>query len=725
MSQTTDFKSVSLAIEGMHCASCVGRVEHALRQVEGVNEARVSLATNDASVDYDPRQTAPTKLLSAVEQSGYKATLLDGTESTNDLVERQEREIAYWRRRVIVGFALLVPLLIAHWLGHATAFQAVLATTIEAFVGWPFLVSALQRLRHRSVNMDTLVALGTGVAYLAGLYEWLTHGHTMYFMDTGMILVFISLGRLLEGRAKGRASTAIRSLLDLTPAEATVVENDSPRRVNLSTVRPGITIVVKPGERVPLDAVIVSGQGSIDESWLTGEPIPVDKAVGDAIYAGTLNGSSGLTARVERAAGDTALAHVIQLVRRAQESKADVQRLADRVVSWFVPAILTFALVTLIAWSVIGADPSMGVSAAVAVLVVACPCALGLATPTAVLVASGRGAESGILFKEPAALESAARVTTVILDKTGTVTLGRPEVTSFFKAEGVADGELLGAAAAAERLSEHPLAVCIVRFAESRDAHIPSGESLEVVAGGGIRARVQGKLVLVGNERLFDTAGVDYSAMRPKLESIRSEGATPLLVSVDRRTLGAIAIADRIAPHSREAVDELKRLGLEVWLVSGDHAATVEAVAKTVGIEDVRSGVLPADKASLVGELQRQGKRVAMVGDGINDAAALATADVGIAIGTGADVAIESAGIVLVASDLRGVVRAIQLSRATMSVIVQNLDWAFAYNIALIPLAAGALVPWFHVWLPPVAASVAMAASSVSVVANSLRLRWK
>ena len=717
---------VELLIDGMHCASCVSRVESALSAVPGVAAARVNLATEQATVEWEPPPDVPhgtdsTRLVAAVEAAGYSARVTTAESlSGHALADRGARELAVWRRRLLVGVALLAPMVLLRFAADLSAeylllWHFVLATPLQLYVGRPYFAVAWQRLRHLSTNMDTLVALGTGTAYVAGVAALVRGTLGMYFMDAAMILTFITLGRFLEAKAKGRASAAIRRLLDLAPPVATVVRDDRHVDVPLGEVRPGETIVVRPGEKVPLDAEVITGHTSVDESWLTGESLPVEKSVGSEILAGTVVGEGSLTARVLRVAGDTALAAVIELVRRAQESKADVERLADRVVAWFVPVVLVVALGSLVAWSIAG-RPTDGLIAAVAVLVVACPCALGLATPTAVLVGSGRGAEMGILIKEAHALEVAGQLTTVVLDKTGTVTLGRPQVTGLRTADGTEEDELLRVAAAAERLSGHPLAQAIVAEANSRDLAITTAHELEVVPGAGVRAQTDGEMILVGNERLLDSAGVDWSALTADVESERAAGRTPLLVAVGQRLLGLITVADVTAPGSREAVERLKSLGLKVMLLSGDHEATARTIAGEVGIDEVIAEVLPDEKQRVIGELRERGEVVAMVGDGINDAPALAAADLGIAIGSGSDVAIEAADVVLVRSDLNDVARAVSLSRATLRTIRQNLGWAFVYNLALVPLAAVRLV---H----PAAAAAAMAASSVSVVGNSLLLR--
>jgi len=558
----------------------------------------------------------------------------------------------------------------------------------------------------------------------------------MYFADAAMILTFVSLGKFLETKARGRASQAIRKLLDLSPPEATVLRDGRPERVGVGAVPAGEIILVRPGEKIPLDAKVLSGASSVDQAWLTGESIPVDKQPGDEVFAGTINLQGSLTAEVLRPAAKSALAQVIELVRRTQESKTDVGRLADRVVARFVPVVLAIAAATLLVWGLAGGDWATAFECTVAVLVVACPCALGLATPTAVLVASGRGAENGILIKDAHALELAAQVDTIVLDKTGTVTLGRPVVTAVEPAEGVSLEELLSTAAAAEQLSQHPLGAAVVREATARGFVIPQADSLETIPGQGIRVRRGDVTILVGNEKLMRQLSVgscqlsdsscqltvDSCQLEPGDRQLTTDNRQ-LLVAAGGRFLGLVAVADQVAPHSAEAIAQLKSLGLDVQLLSGDNRATVESVARQVGIDHVIAEVLPDQKQAVVRRLQESGRKVAMVGDGINDAPALAAADLGVAIGSGADVAIEAAQIVLVGQDLRGLVRALALSRAALRTIRQNLASSLVYNVLLIPAAAGLFIPLLGFHVPPAAAAAAMALSSVSVVTNSLLLR--
>jgi Cu+-exporting ATPase len=738
-------QTVIFDIEGMHCAGCVARVEDSLRGVAGVGQARVNLVTRQASVQFDPRMTTAAALVAAVAAGGYTARpILPADNLAQRMGDREAREARAWRRRLVVAAVLLAPLV---WIAHfsrlsgmaAVGWQFLLSTPIQIYVGWPYFAGALKRLRRFSADMDTLVALGTGTAYAAGLVALVRglsaagtvrpHGGAMYFTDAAMILTFITLGKYLESKARGRASQAIRKLLDLSPPEANVLRGQRIERVPVRAVLPGETFLVRPGEKVPLDGRVVSGASSVDQSWLTGEPIPVEKRPGDEILAGTLNGQGSLTAAVLRAAGQTALDQVIELVRRAQESKTGLGRLADRVVAWFVPAVLAIAAASLLTWGFAAGNWTMAVEAAVAVLVVACPCAVGLATPAAVLVGSGRGAEQGILIKDARALETAGRLTTVVLDKTGTVTLGRPKVTAVSPVAGVRDEELLATAAAAERLSQHPLAAAVVAEAEARRIPVPQADELEVVAGQGIRARLGQRQIFVGTEQLLASQGIQLNGVAEsgggdadQAARLRGEGQTLLWVAMDQRLLGLVCLADPVSPNSREAVRQLKAMGLAVAILSGDHRLAAEAVARQVGIDTVVAEVRPDGKQQVIRRLQQAGQVVAMVGDGINDAPALAAADLGIAIGRGSDVAIEAADVVLLGADLRGVARAIALSRATLRTIRQNLAWAFGYNLVLIPLAAGVLAP-LGIHLPPAAAAAAMAASSVSVVANSLLLR--
>ena len=718
---------VRLAIAGMHCASCVGRVEAALRGVPGVSAAQVNLATAEARVAHDPRRAPLDALLRAVEQAGYGARAAE-TVSLGAHRDRLRDERQAWLARFLAGVVALVVLTFAEhgpWAGTALArgLALVVATAAQAYLGGTFLVAALRQARQAATSMDTLIALGTSAAWLAGVEAWWSARASMVFMDAVMILAFVTLGKYLEARAKGRASRAIERLLALRPATATRLVGDRSEEVPVDAIRAGDLLLVRPGDRVAADAEVVEGRSTLDQAWLTGEPVPVEKGPGDTVLAGTINGPGALRARVTRVGEGTTLARVVELVREAQGSKAPIQRVADVVVGWFVPVVLLIALATLAAWGAAGNWPQ-AVSSAVAVLIVACPCALGLATPAAVLVAGGLGAERGVLVKRAEALETAARVDTVVLDKTGTLTAGRPRVTEIVPLDGSAD-DVLRAAAAVEQLSRHPLAEAVLDEARRRGLTWQPAGDLRVVPGQGLTAAWQGATVRVGHESLLTAAGLDAGPLAEKLAQLRDGGATAVLVAHGDRLLGLVAVADPVAPHSPQAVADLLRRGLRVLVVSGDDPRAVAAVARRVGLAEALGGVYPEDKQRVVAKLRAEGRRVAMVGDGINDAPALAAADLGIAIGAGADVAIESADVVLTGADLRGVGQTLRLARATLRTIYQNLGWAFVYNLVLLPLAAGVFVPWLGWSLPPVAAAAAMALSSVSVVANSLLLRWR
>ena len=716
-----------LDIDGMHCASCVQRVESTLAAVPGVREVRVNLATEQATIESNA-SVQNDVLLAAVTRAGYRATLAaPPEEAADEMARRVRRETIAWRNRLIFAAVTLGLMIVVSRLSFLDAtwrgwLQWLLATPLQLYVGWPYYRGAIARLIHLSASMDTLVALGTTAAYAAGTVGLLTGQVGMTFMDAGMILTFITLGRNLELRAKGRASAAIRRLLDLSPVEATVQREGTTVTLGVSKVGLGEKLIIRPGDKIPLDADVFEGAGHVDETWLTGESQPVVKKSGDRLFAGTINGEGSLRATVIRTSTQTALAQTIELVRRAQESKAPIQKMADRVVAWFVPVLLVVAGLTFVVWTAMG-EIETGLACSVAVLVVACPCALGLATPTAMLVASGRGAEQGILIKNAEALERAGQLTTVVLDKTGTITRGKPVVRNVEPAEGVTEHELVARTAAVEQLSRHPLAAAVLDYAAGHDISVPPASQLTVRAGEGLEAIDDDGRLLVGNEDLLRTHGVSWpDDVDRRLSDARDKGQTALLVALNERFLGSLCVADAVAEGSRQAVAELRQLGLRLVMLSGDKRQTAEAIAAEVGMEEVLAEVKPADKQREVRRLQQSGEVVAMVGDGINDAPALAAADLGIAIGSGADVALETADIVVVRRHLELVPRAILLARRTRRTIRQNLGWAFIYNGLLIPVAAGVFIPW-GIAMPPAWAAAAMAASSVSVVVNSLRLR--
>ncbi len=741
---------VELPITGMTCANCVASIERTLSQkVDGVVEASVNLATERATVEYIPGVATVADMIQAIENAGYGVVQAAAdTEKSLEDVEAQARqaEIADQTRKFWVGVLFALPLflvsmardfgLLGDWASAPWVnwlFLA-LATPVQFYTGWDYYVGAYHALRNWTANMDVLVAMGSSVAYIYSIFVLLVPGagHHVYFETSAVIITLIKLGKLLEARAKGQTGEAIRKLMGLRPKTARVVRDGAELDVPVEQVRVGDLVVVRPGERVPVDGVIVEGRSAVDESMLTGEPLPVDKKQGDEVIGATINKQGRLKFEATRVGAETALAQIIRLVQQAQGSKAPIQRLADRVAGVFVPAVITIALLTFVVWWIAGGEFVPAMIRLVAVLVIACPCALGLATPTAIMVGTGKGAENGILFKNSAALETAHRLEVVILDKTGTLTRGEPTVTAVAAAHpaSLARDDLLRLSASAERASEHPLGQAIVAHAEGEGIALVEPDEFEAVAGRGIRAHVDGHALLVGKPDWIASEGIALDAVSAEVARWQAEAKTVVVAAVDGEVGGIIGIADTLKEGSAEAVARLHELGLEVVMLTGDNQRTAESVAAQVGIDRAIAEVLPADKATQVTRLQDEGRMVGMVGDGINDAPALAQADVGIALGTGTDVAMETADVTLMRGDLRSVPQALALSRATMRTIKQNLFWAFFYNVVLIPVAAGALAPLPWPWIPdmlrqlhPVLAAFAMAFSSITVVTNSLRLR--
>jgi len=735
---------VQIPVRGMSCASCVDKVEHALRSVDGVLNASVNLASERATVE----MTATTPLATlrrAVRDAGYEPLEVEGDGAEDYEREARRRELATLRGRLIAGALLSLPIL---WgsLGHMGVrvwapelltnwyVQLILATPVQFWAGWQFYRGAWAMARRRTTDMNTLIAVGTSAAYGYSLVATLlpqvfSSGGLepqVFYETSAIIIVLILMGRFLEARAKGQTSEAIRKLVGLQARTARVLRDGRETDIRVEDVQADDPVIVRPGEKVPVDGVIIEGRSALDESMLTGESLPVDKGPGDQVVGATLNKTGAFTFRATKVGRDTVLAQIIQLVQEAQGSKAPIQRLADRVASYFVPAVMALAVVTFLTWLVFGPNPSLTYALVtfVAVLIIACPCALGLATPTAIMVGTGRGAEQGILIKSGEALETAHRVNTIILDKTGTLTRGHPSVTDVIPLNGFDATDILRLAASAERGSEHPLGGAIVRHAGEQGLDLAQPERFDAVPGRGIEAEVGGQAVLVGNPRLLLDRGVSLDGSREIRLRLANGGKTAMHVAVGGKVAGIIAVADTEKPHSKDVVQALRRMGLDVVMLTGDNAVTAKAIASQVGIDHFLAEVLPQHKADEVAKLQAIGRRVAMVGDGINDAPALAQADLGIAIGAGTDVAIESADIVLIGEDLRGILTAIALSKQTMRTIKQNLFWAFFYNVVLIPVAAGVLYPFFGILLNPMVAALAMAFSSVSVVANSLRLRF-
>ncbi|HVF42238.1 MAG TPA: heavy metal translocating P-type ATPase [Pyrinomonadaceae bacterium] len=750
---------VDLPLTGMTCAACARRIERRLSKAAGVESAAVNFATARATVEYDPARTGVGELSDAVRDIGYgviDVTAGDARGGVSREEDARREEARDLNRRLVVAVALSLPVLVMAMSHGAIPFlnvpwinwvQLALTAPVVLYSGAPFYRGAWAALRHRAADMNTLIATGTAAAFLyslvatvapqlvaAGAGGMVMGGEgaaaqmtPVYFEAASVIIALILLGRLLEARAKGRTADAVKKLLGLSPRTARVVRGEGRYAdVPVEELVPGDLVLVRPGEKVPTDGVVTEGRSSVDESMLTGESLPVEKGPDDEVVGATVNLRGSFTFRATRVGRDTVLQQIVRMVEEAQGRRAPIARLADTVSGYFTPVVICVAIVTFVAWFVAapeGARLSAALVHAVSVLIIACPCALGLATPTAVMVGTGRGAEVGVLIRGGEALETAHKVQTVVLDKTGTITEGRPGVTDVFASEGFGEGELLRLAASVERASEHPLGESIVRQAEGLGLALARVENFEAVAGRGVEADAEGLRVTVGNLKLMRERGVNVENLSERAASLAAGAKTPVYVAVGGRAAGLLGIADKVKAESAEAVASLKGLGLEVVMLTGDDRRTAEAVAREVGVERVLAEVLPEGKADAVRRLQAEGKRVAMVGDGINDAPALAQADVGIAMGTGTDAAIEAADVTLVRGSLRGVVTAFALSRATMRVIRQNLFWAFAYNALGIPLAAGVFYTLTGWTLTPVYASAAMALSSVSVVTNSLRLR--
>jgi P-type Cu+ transporter len=743
---------IILPIEGMTCASCVNRIERFLRKTPGVEQAAVNLATERATVRVDPGTAGRDELVRAVEAAGYEvrpeASPTDATaaaafdaELTDEDRERERAQRTTLIQAAVSIAAALVFMTLMFVPQTRIAMEDLNklilwpATFIQFWAGGRFYRAAWRAGRHGGMTMDTLVALGTTAAWAYSVFVtmWPEKVHEAglhpetYFDSATIIIGLILLGRWLEARAKGRTTGAIRRLVGLQATTARRLRNGAEEDVELALVVPGDLLRVRPGDKVPVDGVLVEGSSAVDESMLTGEPIPSTKQVGDEVIGATLNTTGSFVMRATRVGRDTALARIVELVQRAQGSKAPIQRLADRISEIFVPAVIVVAVATFVVWFAFGPEPrlTLALTAFIGVVIIACPCAMGLATPTAIMVGTGKGAEAGILVRGGEALEAAGRVDTVVFDKTGTLTLGRPVVGGVTTASGVDEARLLDLAASLEQGSEHPLGEAVVRAARERELGFGKADGFEAIVGRGVAGTIDGTAVLVGSARLMAERGIDLAPLADAADRAASTGATLVHVALDGVAAGVIAIADPVKAESAEAVRALHAAGLEVWLLTGDARVTADAVARQVGIpaDHVIADVLPGDKDATIERLQAEGRRVAMVGDGINDAPALARSDLGVAIGTGADVAIEASDVTLVGGDPRLVLSAIALSRETIRVIRQNLFWAFAYNVLLIPIAMGVLYPAFGVLLNPALAAGAMALSSVSVVLNSLRLR--
>ncbi|HOP01892.1 MAG TPA: heavy metal translocating P-type ATPase [Flexilinea sp.] len=747
-------------VTGMSCAACAAAVEKSVRKLPGVKRADVNLLANKLSVEIDPEIVTPADIMRAVEKAGYGAEPLDikaaaSASRSKTAVNPAEVEQKEMKRRLILSVVFLIPLLYLS-MGHMAglplpsrlhgpanaipyAFTQFLLTLPVVAINRKFYSSGFKSLFRRAPNMDSLIAIGTSAALIYGIYAIYNIGwglgnqdlarverfrFELYFESAGTILTLITVGKYLEARSKGKTSEAISKLLDLAPQTAFVIRDGVEQEIPVEQITVGDVVVVRPGQRIPADGIVLDGSSSVDQSMLTGESLPVEKKKGDPVVIATVNQTGTFTFRVEKTGADTTLAKIVALVEEANSGKAPISRLADKISAVFVPAVIGIALLTAIAWAVAGQSLEFALSAAISVLVISCPCALGLATPVAIMVGTGRGAQFGILFKSAEALEITHLVKTVVLDKTGTITEGKPRVTDVIPIDpSFTEGDLLSLAASIEQRSEHPLASAILLEAEHRNLRKSDPDHFESLSGLGIEAMIAGAHYLAGNLKLMQERGIAVEEIIPMTEALAEEGKTPLLFAKDRQLIGIIAAADRIKPTSREAVAQLKAMGLTVIMLTGDNERTASMIQNQIHADRVIAGVLPQDKEREVRKIQAEDGKVAMIGDGINDAPALARADVGIAIGAGTDIAIESADIVLIKNDLRDAVTAIQLSRAVIRNIRQNLFWAFFYNMIGIPIAAGVFYTTFGWKLNPMFAAAAMSLSSVTVVTNALRLR--
>ncbi|GLV61771.1 copper-translocating P-type ATPase [Bacillus mycoides] len=722
-------------VSGMTCAACANRVEKRLNKLRGVNKATVNFALESATVDFNPDEVNVNEMKSAITKLGYQLEVKSDEQDAS--TDHRLQEIERQKKKFIISFILSFPLLwamVSHF--SFTSFiylpdmlmnpwvQLALATPVQFIIGGQFYIGAYKALRNKSANMDVLVALGTSAAYFYSVYLSIRsigsseHMTDLYFETSAVLITLIILGKLFEAKAKGRSSEAIKKLMGLQAKTATVVRDGTEMKILIEEVVAGDIVYVKPGEKIPVDGEIVEGKSAIDESMLTGESIPVDKTIGDVVIGSTMNKNGFLKVKATKVGRDTALAQIIKVVEEAQGSKAPIQRVADQISGIFVPVVVVIAIITFAVWMIFVTPGDFGgaLEKMIAVLVIACPCALGLATPTSIMAGSGRSAEYGILFKGGEHLEATHRLDTIILDKTGTVTNGKPVLTDIIVADGFEEKEILKLVGAAERNSEHPLAEAIVAGIKEKGIDIPSSETFEAIPGFGIESVVEGKQLLIGTRRLMKKFNIDIEEVSKSMEELEREGKTAMLIAIDKEYAGIVAVADTVKDTSKAAIARLKKMGLDVVMITGDNTQTAQAIAKQVGIDHVIAEVLPEGKAKEVKKLQAQGKKVAMVGDGINDAPALATADIGMAIGTGTDVAMEAADITLIRGDLNSIADAIFMSKMTIRNIKQNLFWALAYNGLGIPIAAfGFLAPWV--------AGAAMAFSSVSVVLNALRLQ--
>jgi len=741
-----DKEERTFPVRGMSCASCVEKVQKALSRVPGVIQAEVNFATEKAKVEYLSGDVSVKDLSQAVSYAGYELLEVEEEDAVEKEKAARKAELRALKQKFSVGLILVLPLfIVGHWdrlglsrlwaISKQTSFfvQLLLQTPVQFWVGWQFYEGAWKAAKRKTSDMNTLIAVGTSAAYLYSVLAiffpsiFAAEGllPEVYFDTAGAIIVLILMGRLLEARARGQTSEALRKLIGLQAKTAMVVRDGPESEIPVEEVRIDDIVIVKPGEKIPVDGTVIEGHSAVDESMVTGESMPVEKTSGDQVIGATLNKTGTFRFRATKVGKETTLAQIIKMVEEAQGSKPPIARLADVIASYFVPAVIGIAMVTFVVWYVFGPEPAItyAVLNFVAVMIIACPCALGLATPTSIMVGTGKGAEHGVLVRGGEALETAHKLTAVVLDKTGTITKGEPSVTDVVEGEGFSQEEILRLAASAEKGSEHPLGEAIIKKAKEENVDVQDSTEFNAVPGQGVRASIGGKEVLLGNAKLMEDSNVPLHDVARKARTLSAQGKTPMFVAVDGKIGGIVAVADSLKENSMAAVAALRHMGLAVIMLTGDNERSAEAIAKQINIDRVLSEVLPDQKAQEVKRLQAEGYKVGMVGDGINDAPALVQADVGIAIGTGTDVAMESADITLISGDLSGVVTAIKLSKATVRNIKQNLFWAFAYNTILIPVAAGILFPFFGILLNPIFAAAAMGLSSVTVVSNALRLR--
>ncbi len=741
-------RRMELAIEGMTCASCVGRIEAALKSVPGVVDATVNLATEKASVHYFTGSAQPSDFEAAVRRAGYQARPLEEAGAADHEAEAREQEMGKLRRSLILAAVLTLPVFViemgshlvpalhhfvAGTIGLQTSWylQFVLASLVLFGPGLRFFKKGIPALLRATPDMNSLVAIGTAAAWGYSVVatfaaDLLPDGTAnVYYEAAAVIVTLILLGRFLEAQAKGRTSEAIKRLMGLQAKTARILRDGQPVEIPLDQVQSGDLVLVRPGDKVPVDGEVTEGSSFVDESMITGEPVPVAKSMGAEVVGGTINKSGSFTFRATKVGADTVLAQIIRLVEQAQGSKLPIQALVDKVTAWFVPAVMAAAAATFLVWLLFGPEPAttFALVNAVAVLIIACPCAMGLATPTSIMVGTGRAAEMGVLFRKGEALQTLRAARVIALDKTGTLTRGRPELTDLAVTDGFDRNEVLALVAAVEQRSEHPIAAAIVEAAKQAGLVLGDVTAFQATPGYGVQAEVGGHRIEIGADRLMAKVGLDVSAFAAEAARLGDEGKSPLYAAIDGRLAAIVAVADPVKESTLEAIEELQRLGLEVVMITGDNRRTAQAIGRQLGIDKVVAEVLPEGKVDAIKQLKQGGRAIAFVGDGINDAPALAEADVGLAIGTGTDVAIESADVVLMSGDLRGVANAIALSQATMRNIQQNLFWAFAYNASLVPVAAGVLYPVQGILLSPILAAGAMALSSVFVLGNALRLR--